>query len=116
MTAFGNDANPYGAAAGHFGNKSPLLVRHYAEDLGFEYMTASDKESFKEVLPHFLTTEKNDKPMLFEVFANNKDESDALKMMNNIIADKPKSSPLKTAVKKVLGQEVVNAIRKVVKG
>ena len=41
---FGNDADPYMAAAGHFGSKSHRLIKHYAEDLGYEYMSASDKE------------------------------------------------------------------------
>lgn len=32
---FGEDTDVYIAAAGHYGNKSKDLVRHYAEDLGF---------------------------------------------------------------------------------
>ena len=31
------DADPFVAAAGHYGNKSGELVKHYAQDLGFEY-------------------------------------------------------------------------------
>lgn len=34
-TRFGDDANRFMAAAGHCGNKSHLLVRHYAVDLSF---------------------------------------------------------------------------------
>ena len=44
--AFGEDADWFIAAAGHYGNKSPALVKHYAEDLGFEYLTASNKEEY----------------------------------------------------------------------
>ena len=43
---FGEEADNYIAAAGHFGNKSHDLVRHYAEDLGFEYLTADNKEEY----------------------------------------------------------------------
>ena len=41
--AFKEDVNEYMAAEGHFGRKSPCLVKHFAEDLGFEYLTASTK-------------------------------------------------------------------------
>ena len=43
---FGAEGDPYIAAAGHYGNKSPELVKHYAQDLGYEYMTASTKEEY----------------------------------------------------------------------
>ena len=36
--AFKEDADAFMAAGGHFGNKSANLVKHYAEDLGFEYI------------------------------------------------------------------------------
>lgn len=42
--AFKEDVNEYMAAEGHFGRKSPCLVKHFAEDLGFEYLTASTKK------------------------------------------------------------------------
>lgn len=35
---FGDSADEFVAAAGHYGNQSPKLVKHYAEDLGFEYL------------------------------------------------------------------------------
>ena len=40
---WGEETNKFVAAEGHFGKKSPVLVRHYAEDLGFEYLSASNK-------------------------------------------------------------------------
>src|SRR5690606_14594693 len=51
---FGDEADEYIAAGGHFGNKSPVLVRHYAETLGFEYISASDKDGFEQNVGHFL--------------------------------------------------------------
>ena len=76
------DVDPYVAAAGHFGKKSPCLVKHFAEDLGFEYLTASDKSSFAEVKDIFLSTD-SDKPILLEVFVNDSDESTALNIIHN---------------------------------
>lgn len=75
---FGADADAYMAAAGHYGNKSKDLVKHYAEDLGFEYMSASSKDEFNSAYQRFVMADMTDKPMLFEVFTDSRDESDAL--------------------------------------
>lgn len=85
---FGDDADPYMAAAGHFGNKSENLVRHYAEDLGFQYYSASDKAQFLQILDKFISPHSGDKPILFEVFTDTSDESEALEMMQNLCVDK----------------------------
>lgn len=84
---FGEDADKYMAAAGHYGNKSVQLVRHYAEDLGYEYIQASNKEEYLSNIGKFLTSDITNKPILFEVFTNNEDESDALKLMSTLIED-----------------------------
>lgn len=49
----GHEAYPYICAEGHYGKQSPKLIRHYAEDLGFIYLTASGKEEYEKVLPDF---------------------------------------------------------------
>ena len=84
---FGEYADDFGAAGGHFGKKSTELVKHYAEDLGFEYMTASDKDTFISLLPRFINPVLTDKPMLFEVFTNGEDESEAYGIMRQIEVD-----------------------------
>ncbi len=82
---FGNDADTFIAAAGHNGNKSKSLVKHYAEDLGFEYISASSKEEFNIVYSKFLQTEITNKPILFEVFTDSRDESDALQAVSTCL-------------------------------
>lgn len=64
----GDEADQYVAAAGHYGNKSPILIKHYATDLGYEYLSATNKTDFITTLDKFLSPEMNDKPILFEVF------------------------------------------------
>lgn len=82
LRLFEKDTNPYMAAEGHFGSKSPDLVRHWAEDLRFEYLTANDKLSFKQNLARFVSPMNEiDKPILFEVFTDEKNEHDALEMI-----------------------------------
>lgn len=66
---FGESADLYIAAAGHYGNMSKTLVKSFAENLGFEYITASNKEEFEASYARFVTEEPADKPMLFEIFA-----------------------------------------------
>jgi len=110
----GSEANRYIAAGGHYGHKSPELVRHYAEALGFEYHAVSSKQSFQEVLPRLVTTESLSCPILVEVFTEEEKENEALWMINNIV--KSKASKGKEIVKKVLGESVVRSIRKIVGG
>lgn len=81
---FGEDSNPNIAAMGHYGNKSKLLVKNYAENLGFEYFGVSTKEEYETVLPKFVSEEITDKPMLIEVFTDSEDESRALQIINTL--------------------------------
>lgn len=98
----------YFAADGHYGNKSDKLVKHYAEDLGFEYLSASNKKEFTKGLLKFTTT-KSEKPILFEVFTDPKDESDALDSIYNIEKD------IKSVAKKMLGVKGKKIIKKIVR-
>lgn len=110
----GSEANRYIAAGGHYGRKSPELVRHYAEALGFEYHAVSSKQGFQEVLPRLVTTESLSCPILVEVFTEEERENEALWMINNIV--KSNTNKRKEIVKKVLGESVVRSIRKIVGG
>lgn len=113
-SAFGEDADQFISAGGHYGNKSRTLVKHYAEDLGFEYLSASDKQEFEQVYERFLTPEITSKPILFEIFTNNEDESDAVREIRNIeknvkgrarkIASQVLSNKAKDSLKKILGR------------
>jgi len=80
----GDSADEFVAAAGHFGEKSPELVKSYVSALGFEYLSASNKEEFSSVIDRFLTPELSDKPMLLEAFTDSEYESDALRMLMNL--------------------------------
>ena len=113
----GDEADDYVAAAGHYGNKSNLLVKNYAENLGYEYITASNKEEFNNVVEKFLSPENNDKPMLFEVFTETEDESDALETILNMVVDNKTivKDKLKKAVKEIVGQRGIDTIKKVIK-
>ena len=113
---FGEAADPYMAAAGHFGNKSNMLVKDYAIDLGYEYLVASGKEEFLQAYDKFFCPQMTDRPILFEVFTETADESAALEMMQNVIVD-PKTvmkDKLKKVVKDLAGDSCVESIKKFV--
>lgn len=110
---FGELSDDYIAAAGHFGNKSPELVKHYAQDLGFEYLSASNKQDFNNTYERFLNPEITDKPMLFEVFTNSSEESDALELIMNI--QENTKGKAKQLAKQLLGKKGLNSIKKMMK-
>jgi len=107
---FGEDAEEFIAAAGHFGNKSPELVKNYTQALGFEYLRASNKEEFASVMKRFLTPELTDKPMFLEVFTDSKDESDALKMLRNL--EVSTEAQVKQIAKNILGNTGTKFVKK----
>lgn len=105
-----NDIESYISAKDHFGHQSPALVRHYTEDLGFEYLSASAKEEFEQVYSRFITPELTDKPMIFEVFTKVEDENEALKQMWNI--EKSTKQKIKQSIKGILSDDVIDLGKK----
>lgn len=97
---FGDDADPFMAAAGHFGNKSDSLIRDYITSLGFKYLSASSKEEFDQVLYEFVSTEHQDKPIVFEVFTDSLEESKAVDAYRHVIKDS--TTFLKNTAKKII--------------
>lgn len=110
---FGEDADAFMAAAGHFGNQSRQLVKHYAEDLGFEYLNADNKEDYLAQIHAFLDPASKDRPVIFEVFTDSKDESDALEILFNL--DVSATTAAKNMAKKMLGEKGVRALKKMMK-
>ncbi len=112
---FEEKADDYIAAAGHYGNKSRVLIKHYAEDLGYEYLSASTKEEFLEISPRFLTPELTDKPMIFEIFTDSEDESNALKMIRESVVDPSlvRTKSIKEVARRLLGDTGIRLIKTV---
>lgn len=102
-------ANMYIAAEGHNGNKSKDLVRHYSEDLGYKYLSAENKEEFKLHINEFIDEKECLKPIIFEVFIESKDETDALKILMSI--EKNAIFSIKKGIKNVIGEKGTNIIK-----
>ncbi len=108
---FGTDADRYFAAGGHFGKQSRVLLKHFAEDLGFEYMKAESKQEYLSHIQHFTTIKKLDKPILFEVFIKEEDE-DAAYNATRFIAGRTTAS-VKSVAKSVLGEKGYQGLKRV---
>ena len=84
---FGEAADKFIAAYGHFGNQSRDLVKHYAQDLGFIYWGVNNKKEFLASIEKFISTELQ-APAIMEVFTNSTDESNSFQMIKKIKGEK----------------------------
>ena len=118
--SLGDGADPYIAAKGHFAGQSREFLRHYAEDLGFEYLSASGKEEYLSNLERFTSPEMRERPMFFEIFTKSDDETKSLDLVRGInparIVPLPMrlKSAAKKAGKKILGPRGITAVKRFV--
>ena len=113
---FGGDKeeiNKFVAAGGHYSSKSPDLVKHFSEDLGFQYLRATNKEEFKEIQNILLSPEVGDKPILCEIFTDTEGENTALKAVRSLRTDK--TTVMKNKIKGILGESGVAAVKKLIR-
>lgn len=103
--------DPYIAAAGHFGDGSRSLVRGYAEALGFEYLSAENKEQYLDAMPSLVDPAKRDRPLVVEAFTTTDDENAAQRALNNLRTSA--AGQAKQAVRGVIGDAGVRAVKRV---
>lgn len=108
-SSFGKDADIYMAAAGHYGHKSTDLVRHYAEDLGITYLTASSKDELLSNIDKFV--DNTSKPILLEIFTESSLENEALRTIRNLKTGA--SSLIQNTIRKTIGPKGVQTIKKI---
>lgn len=106
---FGEAADAFMAARGHFGNKSPELVRHYAESLGLKYLCANDKKEFLAYVDEFINPEVGNQSIIFEVFTDSINESEALKIVSSFENDA--TSSMKNLAKSILGEKGIAFVK-----
>lgn len=107
------EGNLYAAAGGHFGAKSPTLVKDYAENLGFEYLCASNKEEFEAAYPQFITPVMTEKPILFEMFTDSAEDASAFDLMQNVTTTSKQQ--VKEFAKNIIGDKNVARLKKMMK-
>lgn len=113
--AFGEEADDFVAAANHYGAKSVDLVRHFAQDLGLSYFSASNKEEFRTVLKQFTSSIISKRPILFEVFVDWKDDQKALDIVQHLDHENAPHPNIAQqtlgSIKKMIGPKAIEIIR-----
>lgn len=110
-SSLGQDVEPNISAKGHYGNKSPKVVKSYVESLGFEYLSANTKEEFEANIGGFTNAEITGQSMVFEIFTNNTDDDKAFYQIRNLVQDAQGS--LKKIAKKILSDDGKKMVRKI---
>lgn len=113
---FGEDADLFLAAAGHFGNQSPDLVKGFSTALGFTYLSASCKKEYVDNLNKFISPSTQQRPILFEVFTQTDDESEALEIVQTLMVHsfQHRKKMAKEIIKSIVGQKRIGTIKKII--
>jgi 2-succinyl-5-enolpyruvyl-6-hydroxy-3-cyclohexene-1-carboxylate synthase len=112
---WGKEGDKYMSAAGHFGNKSTDLIKNYAESLGYEYITANNKENYQKEVKRFLNPKLTERPMVFEVFTESDKENEAVYIMNHLLqsANGKMKDAMKDTIKNIAGEKGLNTVKKI---
>ena len=100
-------------AGGHNGNQSRTVIKHFAEDLGFEYISAETKDEYLEKVKHFIDPEYKDKPIFFEVFIKMEDDDIAYNKTKITLTSGVSSA--KKVAKELLGEKGFNGLKNIIK-
>lgn len=109
---FGEKADKYIAAGGHYGNKSRTLIKNYCENLGFKYISASNKQEFNEQVEAFINESDKSHPIVFEIFTDSESESVALKQIRTI--KQSLKGKIKEKIGKSFNDETKEKIKKII--
>lgn len=114
---FGEDADIHIAAAHHYGDQSRSLIRHFAEDLGFKYLKAENKEEYLANVDEFVNPLMGEHPMVFELFPSTEQESDAVRLIRNIKTNTNSlfTKRAKDALGNIVGEEGIKVIKNILK-
>ena len=110
---FGEETDNYISAAGHNGNQSSNLIKHIAEDLGYTYLSASNKEDFLKALPDFVSPEISNS-IILECFTTPQDESDALYAVEHLAKPLGKEY-VKEFARGFLGEKGTSVLKKIIR-
>lgn len=113
VTISKSDHGHYCSARGHFGEKSRNVVRHFAEDMGFVYLSADNEDGFIKQLRIFTNPQITEKPILMEVFTDSELENESLKLIRNLKSDR--KNDVKNIFKGMFSDNQKNAIKKIIR-
>ena len=98
----------YISANGHNGS-----ARGWAENCGFKYISASDKDEFEKKYREFV--EISDNPILFEIFTSEENDAQAITQMISANRKFSSNDKLKNIVVDIVGEKGLRIIKNIVK-
>lgn len=108
--SFGDSAaDVYFAAGGHNGNQSRKILKHFAEDLGLEYIAIETKEDYMKNIAYITASEGHDKPLFVEVFVKMQDDDFAYEATKQTIVSS--KTAVKDMAKNLLGEKKINSLK-----
>lgn len=114
---WGERADLYMSAAGHYGNQHSELVCKYVENLGFKYMSASNKDEFEENYKSFVDVSDLSQSIVFELFINQRDESAVMEIFLKLITTSKTKvlNSLKGVIKELVPAQIIDIANRVLK-
>ena len=109
----GDEADLYVSARGHYGHQSRKLIKHFAEDLGFEYRGVETKDEYLALLTCSFHQNRATAPFSIEAFVRPEDDTDALKILYSI--EETATGNAKAAIKSVIGEKGVRMLKGLVR-
>lgn len=98
----------YISANGHNGS-----AKGWAENCGFDYLTASSKEELGEVKNIFVSY--SNKPILLEVFTEEEDETIAMATLTGANRIETATGTLQKVAKRIIGEVGINVVKNILK-
>lgn len=113
-STFGEETDMYIAAKGHYLNGTKDTIQKYAESVGFEYLSASNKEEFAVASELFLKPSVTDKPMLLELHVTTENENMAHELLTTLSSKSKAMKKAQDLLQKPALKEVKNVAKKIV--
>lgn len=85
-------------------------MKNYSENLGFEYLQASNKNEFINNYKLFINENLTEKPIIFEVFTSAENQSQAWEILSNLAKASIKDK-IKNNTKNILGEKLSSSVK-----
>ncbi|MDT2740343.1 thiamine pyrophosphate-binding protein [Enterococcus canintestini] len=110
-----DSADEFVAARNHYtnGQSSSEVVKKWSEAVGFQYFYSTSKENFKNEISDFLNFD--DRPAVLECFTKIEDDSDAIRIIENIDQNFTSRDKMKNTLKTLLPNDLKKSVKKVLR-
>ena len=105
-------ADMYFAAGGHNGNQSRNILKHFSEDLGFEYIPIESKEDYLNNVEYITSSQMHDKALLVEVFVSMQNDDFSYDVTKKTVISS--QTAIKDMARSILGEDKIRGIKRII--